>query len=98
MRLSIWLAALAPVALAAPTYDAWKPAEAQDSKAVSAYFKSLVKCVGQSKVAGVAPACDMSKAVMPVCMYTTSEMERYSRLTFALQPPSHYPSQQQASH
>lgn len=65
MRVSLFLAALAQLALAAPTYDEWRPAKTIDSRAVNAYFKSLAKCVGQSKLAGVAPTCDLSKAVMP---------------------------------
>lgn len=82
MRLSILIAVLAPIAFAAPTYDEWKPAKAHDSKAVAAYFKSLARCVGESKVAGVAPVCDLSKAVMPICMS---------------QPPSSTPLQQLTS-
>ena len=65
MRVSLFLAALTPLALAAPTYDEWRPAKTIDGRAVNAYFRSLSKCVGQSKVVGDAPMCDLSNAVMP---------------------------------
>jgi hypothetical protein len=68
MRYSLWIAsALAPFALAAPTYDAWTPAEPRDTAAISTYFNQLAHRVGQGKLMGSAPVCDLSKAQMPVC-------------------------------
>lgn len=66
MRFSLWIAsALAPAALAAPTYSGWSPIRALDSSFISAYFNELAQRVSEGRHWGSAPVCDLSKAQMP---------------------------------
>lgn len=66
MRYSLLIAsALAPAAIAAPTYNGWVPIQPLDSSFISEYFNQLAQRVSDGRNWGSAPVCDLSKAQMP---------------------------------